>query len=68
MMEINDNKFFVEEGDVVPIEDDKCPNTEYTQMKYFFGLWMDDDGNDYPIHSNFEAIGKCYCVKDWKHT
>ena len=37
---------------------------------YFFGDRMDDDGNDYPLSTAIleKQLGKCYCVKDWKHT
>jgi phosphomannomutase len=37
---------------------------------YFFGDRMDDDGNDYPLSTAIleKELGKCYSVKDWKHT
>ena len=41
-----------------------------TDELYFFGDRMDDDGNDYPLSEAIlsNQLGKCYHVKDWKHT
>lgn len=59
--------------DIAPLGADKSQilkDFDHKSEIHFFGDRMEEGGNDYPLAKAIvdNSLGKCYHVKDWKHT